>query len=92
MQKAQLNGIAERAAQQGHCVQSQTNTDEPEEGQDFLQQLKQQGVKDDELGSFLDKLGGAIAPKHVSTLDVKVSLDSGFNMHREPFAGKHSTA
>ena len=42
--------------------------------QDFLQQLKREGVKDNELGFFLDKLGGAIAGKQVSTLDVKVSL------------------
>ena len=40
--------------------------------QDFLRELKQQGVKHAELGSFLDKLGGAIAGKHVSTLDIKV--------------------
>lgn len=40
--------------------------------QDFLQQLKQEGIRDDELGSFLDKLGGAIAPKQVSTMDLKV--------------------
>ena len=42
--------------------------------QDFLRQLKQEGIRDDELGSFLDKLGGAIAPKQVSTMDLKVSL------------------
>ena len=29
-------------------------------------------MKDADLGSFLDKLGGAIAGKQVSTLDVKV--------------------
>ncbi|KAA6419912.1 MAG: hypothetical protein FRX49_10102 [Trebouxia sp. A1-2] len=31
--------------------------------QDFLLHLKQEGVKDADLGSFLDKLGGAIAGK-----------------------------
>lgn len=39
-----------------------------------MQRLKREGVKDDELGSFLDKLGGAIAGKNVSTLDVKVRV------------------
>ncbi len=41
--------------------------------QDFLRHLKQEGVKDADLGSFLDKLGGAIAGKRVSTLDSKVT-------------------
>lgn len=45
----------------------------PEQEQDFLLQLKREGVKDSELGSFLDKLGGAIAGKQISTQDLKVS-------------------
>lgn len=54
-----------------HSCADQQEQEEVQE-QDFLQQLKQEGVKHAELGSFLDKLGGAIAGKHVSTLDIKV--------------------
>lgn len=58
--------------------------------QDFLRQLKQEGVKHAELGSFLDKLGGAIAGKHVSTLDIKHG-DAKQILHQKE-AGRLDTA
>lgn len=61
---------------------------EQEENQDhdFLRQLKQDGVRHAELGSFLDKLGGAIAGKHVTTLDMKV-LQSTLAVCHEQHSG-----
>ena len=48
--------------------------EQEDQEQDFLRQLKQEGVKHAELGSFLDKLGASVAGKHVSTLGIKVLL------------------
>lgn len=65
------SALCNNSAKVPHCCADQHAHDEIQE-QDFLRQLKQEGVKHAELGSFLDKLGGAIAGKHVSTLDIKV--------------------
>lgn len=56
------------------AVAAADQQEQEDQAQDFLQHFKQEGVKHAELGSFLDKLGGAIAGKRVSTLDIKVLL------------------
>ncbi|KAL3161364.1 hypothetical protein ABBQ32_010259 [Trebouxia sp. C0010 RCD-2024] len=71
--------------------QSDQQEQEEVQEQDFLQQLKQEGVKHAELGSFLDKLGGAIAGKHVSTLDIKHG-DAKQTLHQRKEAGRLDTA
>ncbi|KAL0050643.1 hypothetical protein WJX82_004002 [Trebouxia sp. C0006] len=61
-----------RIAQPVQAQQQTADQENPvDQEQDFLLHLKQEGVKDADLGSFLDKLGGAIAGKQVSTLDIK---------------------
>lgn len=59
-----------------HATVSADQQEQEDQEQDFLRQLKQEGVRHAELGSFLDKLGGAIAGKRVSTLDIKVCLQA----------------
>lgn len=82
-----------RIAQPVQVQQQQTADQENpvDQEQDFLLHLKQEGVKDADLGSFLDKLGGAIAGKQVSTLDVKHGAAKKLLHHRKE-EGRLSTA
>lgn len=80
----------------GQPVQAQQQQTSDQENlvdqeQDFLLHLKQEGVKDADLGSFLDKLGGAIAGKQVSTLDIKHGATKKLLHHRKE-EGRLSTA
>ncbi|KAL3161867.1 hypothetical protein ABBQ38_008957 [Trebouxia sp. C0009 RCD-2024] len=83
------SALCNNSAKVPHCCADQHAHDEIQE-QDFLRQLKQEGVKHAELGSFLDKLGGAIAGKHVSTLDIKHG-DAKQILHQKE-AGRLDTA
>lgn len=75
-------------------TQQQLDQKEQEENQDhdFLRQLKQDGVRHAELGSFLDKLGGAIAGKHVTTLDMKHGAAKQTVHQRKEEDGRLNTA
>lgn len=85
----ELPSTAGRPDQSQHRPTDQHQQDEVE--QDFLKQLKQEGVKDAELGSFLDKLGGAIAGTRVSTLDIKPGTAKQ-PVHQWKEAGRLDTA
>ena len=59
-----------------HAILSADQQEQEDQEQGFLHHIKQEGVKHAELGSFLDKLGGAIAGNRISTLDMKVCLQA----------------